>query len=304
MRIITARFGPRTKYRMNRRKNLRPVAHFTIPTWIFLAATVLIPFVYGIYISFLNINLASFLPPVFIGFENYQNVLNAPETWATFRITLAITFIGLLVQLPLGVILALALHENLKGTKLFRSILITPMLLTPVAVGLTYRFMFDTDLGVINWTLSLLEVDKVNWLGSQTSALLALIIVDSWQSIPFVMLLVLAALTAISPSLYEAARVDGAGAGQIFRNLTLPLIMPTLLVITMIKIMDFLKLFDTLFILTRGGPGNSTTTLGLWTYKTGFIFLELSRAAALGVLVALITLPVYFLWRKASKGVR
>ncbi len=304
MRIITSRFGPRTKSRMNRRKNLRPVAHFTIPTWIFLTATVLIPFVYGIYISFLNINLASFLPPVFIGFENYQNVLSAPETWATFRITLAITFIGLLVQLPLGVILALALHENLKGTKLFRSILITPMLLTPVAVGLTYRFMFDTDLGVINWTLSLLEVDKVNWLGSQTSALLALIIVDSWQSIPFVMLLVLAALTAISPSLYEAARVDGAGAGQIFRNLTLPLIMPTLLVITMIKIMDFLKLFDTLFILTRGGPGNSTTTLGLWTYKTGFIFLELSRAAALGVLVALITLPVYFLWRKASKGVR
>jgi multiple sugar transport system permease protein len=178
------------------------------------------------------------------------------------------------------------------------------MLLTPVAVGLTYRFMFDTDLGVINWALSLLEIEKVNWLGSQTSALIAIIIVDSWQSIPFVMLLVLAALTAISPSLYEASRVDGASSAQIFYRITLPLITPTLLVITMIKIMDFLKLFDTLFILTRGGPGNATTTLGLWTYKTGFIFLELSRAAALGVLVALITLPVYFLWRKASKGVR
>ena len=178
------------------------------------------------------------------------------------------------------------------------------MLLTPVAVGLTYRFMFDTDLGVINWFLNILGIEKVNWLGSQTSALFAVIIVDSWQSVPFVMLLVLAALTAISPSLYEAARVDGANSSQIFRRLTLPLITPTLLVITMIKIMDFLKLFDTLFILTRGGPGNSTTTLGLWAYKTGFIFLELSRAAALGVLIALITMPVYLLWRKASKGVR
>jgi|694.fasta_scaffold14487_11 ABC-type sugar transport system permease subunit len=287
-----------------RRKNLRPVAQLTIPTWIFLALVVLIPFFYGVYISFLNINLASFLPPSFVGFDNYQNVLAASETWSTLRITLIITFIGLLTQIPIGILLALVLHENLRGTKIFRSILITPMLLTPVAVGLTYRFMFDTDLGVINWALGSIGIEKVNWLGSQTSALFAIIIVDSWQSIPFVMLLVLAALTAISPSLYEAARVDGASASQIFRRITLPLITPTLLVITMIKIMDFLKLFDTLFILTRGGPGNATTTLGLWTYKTGFVFLEFSRAAALGVIITIITLPVYFLWRRASRGVR
>ena len=287
-----------------RRKNLRPVAQLTIPTWIFLALAVLIPFFYGVYISFLNINLASFLPPSFVGFDNYQTVLAASETWSTLRITLIITFIGLLTQIPIGILLALVLHENLRGTKIFRSILITPMLLTPVAVGLTYRFMFDTDLGVINWALGSIGIEKVNWLGSQTSALFAIIIVDSWQSIPFVMLLVLAALTAISPSLYEAARVDGASASQIFRRITLPLITPTLLVITMIKIMDFLKLFDTLFILTRGGPGNATTTLGLWTYKTGFVFLEFSRAAALGVIITIITLPVYFLWRRASRGVR
>jgi len=287
-----------------RRKNLRPVAQFTIPTWIFFALVVLIPFFYGVYISFLNINLASFLPPSFVGFDNYQMVLAASETWSTLQITLIITFIGLLTQIPIGILLALVLHENLRGTKIFRSILITPMLLTPVAVGLTYRFMFDTDLGVINWALGSLGIEKVNWLGSQTSALFAIIIVDSWQSIPFVMLLVLAALTAISPSLYEAARVDGASVNQIFRRITLPLITPTLLVITMIKIMDFLKLFDTLFILTRGGPGNTTTTLGLWTYKTGFVFLEFSRAAALGVIITIITLPVYFLWRRASRGVR
>lgn len=287
-----------------RRKNLRPVAQLTIPTWIFLALVVLIPFFYGVYISFLNINLASFLPPSFVGFDNYRTVLAASETWSTLRITLMITFIGLLTQIPIGILLALVLHENLRGTKIFRSILITPMLLTPVAVGLTYRFMFDTDLGVINWALGSIGIEKVNWLGSQTSALFAIIIVDSWQSIPFVMLLVLAALTAISPSFYEAARVDGASVSQIFRRITLPLITPTLLVITMIKIMDFLKLFDTLFILTRGGPGNATTTLGLWTYKTGFVFLEFSRAAALGVIITIITLPVYFLWRRASKGVR
>lgn len=293
--------GPRST---SKRKNLRPIAHFTLPTWSILAATILFPFLYGLFISFQNINLASFISPTFVGLENYRSALAAPETWSTLRITLVVTFFGLIIQIPLGIILALVLHQNLRGTKVFRSILITPMLLTPVAVGLTYRFMFDTDLGVINWGLSLFGIDKVNWLGAQTSALFAVIIVDSWQSVPFVMLLVLAALTAISPSLYEAARVDGASPQQIFYRLTLPLITPTLLVITMIKIMDFLKLFDTLFILTRGGPGNSTTTLGLWAYKTGFVFLELSRAAALGVLIALITMPVYLLWRKASRGVR
>ncbi|MEY2732235.1 MAG: hypothetical protein RLZZ523_106, partial [Actinomycetota bacterium] len=142
--------GPRT---ISKRKNLRPVGHFTIPTWILLSFTILIPFFYGIYISFQNINLASFLPPTFVGFDNYRTALAAPETWSTLRITLLITFFGLLFQIPLGIFLALALHENLRGTKIFRSILITPMLLTPVAVGLTYRFMFDTDLGVINWFL-------------------------------------------------------------------------------------------------------------------------------------------------------
>jgi multiple sugar transport system permease protein len=164
--------------------------------------------------------------------------------------------------------------------------------------------MFDTDIGIINWAISQAGSDGPNWLGTRNSALFAIVIVDSWQSVPFVMLLVVAALAGIPTSIYEAALVDGANKVQVFFRITLPLIVPTLLVLTMIKIMDFLKLFDTLFILTRGGPGNDTTTLGLWTYKTGFIFLEMSRAAALGVIILIITMPVYLLWRKASKSVR
>ena len=212
--------------------------------------------------------------------------------------------LGMLVQIPLGIGLALVLHRNLKGTKVFSSILITPMLLTPVAVGLTFRFMFDTDLGIINWLIGLFGVETINWLGQQTTGILAVVIVDSWQSVPFVMLLIVAALGSISPSLYEAASIDGASARQTFWKVTFPLITPTLLVVVMIKIMDFLKLFDTLFMLTRGGPGNETTTLGLWTYKTGFIFLEFSRAAALGVLIMIITAPVLLLWRRSTREIK
>ena len=282
-------------------KLTRPIGQFTFAAWALLSLTVLVPILYGIYISFLDIKLSSFLPPQFVGFDNYVSALKAPETWATLKITLAMMLLGMLVQIPLGIGLALVLHRNLKGTKLFSSILITPMLLTPVAVGLTFRFMFDTDLGIINWLLGSFGIEKINWLGQQTTGILAVVLVDSWQSVPFVMLLIVAALGSISPSLYEAASIDGASARQTFWKVTFPLITPTLLVVVMIKIMDFLNLFDTLFMLTRGGPGNETTTLGLWTYKTGFIFLEFSRAAALGVLIMIITAPVLLLWRRSTR---
>lgn len=289
---------------LKRKKLTRPIGQFTFGAWALLAVTVLIPIFYGIYISFLDIKLSSFLPPQFVGFDNYVAAFKAPETWATLRITLAMMILGMLVQIPLGMALALVLHRNLKGSKIFSSILITPMLLTPVAVGLNFRFMFDTDLGIINWVLESVGFEKINWLGQQTTGILAVILVDSWQSVPFVMLLLVAALGSISPQLYEAASIDGATARQTFWKITLPLITPTLLVVVMIKIMDFLKLFDILFMLTRGGPGNETTTLGLWTYKTGFIFLEFSRAAALGVLIMIITAPVYLLWRRSTKEVK
>ena len=285
-------------------KLTRPIGQFTFAAWALLSFTVLIPIVYGIYISFLDIKLSSFLPPQFVGFDNYVSALKAPETWSTLKITLTMMALGMLVQIPLGIGLALVLYRNLKGTKVFSSILITPMLLTPVAVGLTFRFMFDTDLGIINWLIGLFGVETINWLGQQSTGILAVVIVDSWQSVPFVMLLIVAALGSISPSLYEAASIDGASARQTFWKVTFPLITPTLLVVVMIKIMDFLKLFDTLFMLTRGGPGNETTTLGLWTYKTGFIFLEFSRAAALGVLIMIITAPVLLLWRRSTREIK
>lgn len=293
----------RTKKRI-KKSSARPTISFTAPTWILLSLTILVPLIYGIYLSFLNVNLSSFAPTKFIGLANYKLALTAPETYSTLVTTLQLMVIGLIVQIPLGIFLAIVLHQNLAGSKFFRSALIVPMLLTPVAVGLIFRFMFDTDIGIINWVLSLIGSDGYNWLGSRTTALLAIAIVDSWQSVPFVMLLVVAALATIPTSIYEAALVDGANKFQVFFRITLPLIVPTLLVLTMIKIMDFLKLFDTLFILTRGGPGNDTTTLGLWTYKTGFIFLEMSRAAALGVIILIITMPVYLLWRKSAKSVR
>jgi multiple sugar transport system permease protein len=242
------------------------------------------------------------VPPRFVGSENYKTALADPRFWESIRTTLWLTVLGLGVQMPLGVALAVILHRNLRGTQLFRTILIVPMLLTPVAVGLMWRFMFDTDLGVINWALAALGLDPPNWLGARWPAIWAVVIVDSWQSVPFIMLIVLAGLAGLPRGPEEAAAIDGARPWQVFVFVTLPALGPVLLVTLMIRVIDSIKMFDIVFILTtRGGPGTATQTLGMLIYNTGFGFFQTSRAAALGVLMIIMVLPVYWLWRRAAE---
>jgi multiple sugar transport system permease protein len=257
----------------------------------------------GVWLSLRDSTLASTLPSTFVGLENYRtDVLNATFGQALL-VTLAIVAIGLLIQIPIGVLLAVLLERRIRASRLIRSSLITPMLLTPVAVGLMWRFMFNSELGVINWALGSIGIPKVDWLGQSIPALLAVVIVDSWQAIPFIMLMTLAGLSALPQAPAEAATVDGAGSFQIFRFVTLPMLMPVLLVTVMVRLIDGFKLFDVVFILTRGGPGTATQTVSMLDYNTAFTFLASSRAAAIGTVLAILTLPVYWLWVRASRGV-
>lgn len=274
------------------------------PGWLLLLAVFALPILGVAWLSFRNDTLGSFMPPKFVGFENYTTALADPRFWESICTTIWLTLLGLLVQMPVGIGLAVILERNLRGTQLFRTVLIIPMLLTPVAVGLMWRFMFDTDLGVINWALSALGFDGPNWLGARWSAIWAVVIVDSWQSIPFIMLIVLAGLSGLPKAPQEAATIDGANALQVFFYVTLPALAPVILVTLMIRIIDSLKMFDIIFIVTtRGGPGTATQTLGMLIYNTGFGFFQTSRAAALGILMVLMVLPVYWLWRHAARRV-
>ena len=274
-----------------------------LPAWVFLVLVFALPIIGAVYLSFRNETLGSFVEPRFIGLENYAAALADPRFWESIGTTLFLIVAGLVIQLPIGIGLALLLHRNLRGTQLFRTALIVPMLLTPVAVGLMWRFMFDTDFGIINWFLRSVIEAPPNWLGSRWPARFAVVIVDSWLSIPFVMLMVLAALASLPKGPAEAAAIDGAGPWSIFLHVTLPALVPVILVIVMIRIVDVVKLFDIIFIVTqRGGPGTATQTLGLLTYNTGFIFFQTSRAAALGVLLTLMVIPIYFLWRRVGRS--
>lgn len=272
------------------------------PSWLLILAVFALPIMGAFWLSFRNETLGAFVPPRFVGFENYQTAFADPRFWESLRTTAWLTVLGLLVQMPIGIGLAVILERNLRGTQVFRTILIIPMLLTPVAVGLMWRFMFDTDLGVINWALAGLGLDGPNWLGSRWPAIWAVVIVDSWQSIPFIMLIVLAGLAGLPKGPQEAASIDGANAVQVFFHITLPALGPVILVTLMIRIIDSLKMFDLIFIITsRGGPGTATQTLGMLIYNTAFGFFQTSRAAAMGVLMVLMVLPVYWLWQRAAR---
>ena len=283
-----------------RRHNLGAAA-FTLPAWILLLALFGIPIAVGVYLSTRNATIGSFAPARSVGLANYRrDVANATFREAV-RTTILIAGFGLAVQMPMGLGLAVVLHRNLRATRLFRSVLLLPMLLTPVAIGLMWRFILDTDLGVANWLLRSLGLGGFDWFGNRHAAVAAIVIVDSWQSIPFVMLLVLAGLSGLPVEPFEAARMDGAGSWRLLRSLTIPMLRRVLLVILLIRLIDVLKLFDLIFILTRGGPGTATQTVGLLNYNTGFNFLQTSRAAAIGVSVTILTIPLFLLWRLASR---
>ena len=274
-----------------------------VPGWILLVAVFALPLLGAGYLSLRNEMLGGFTVPRFIGLENYLTAFADPRFWESIWVTLVIMVLGLVIQLPLGLGLALLLERPIRGITAIRTALIIPMLLTPVAVGLMWRFMFDTDLGVINWFIKLVFLDAPNWLGSRWPAVFAVTIVDSWQSIPFVMLIALAGLAGLPKGPQEAAAIDGADSWRIFWHVTLPSLAPILLVIMMIRIIDAFKLFDIIFIVTqRGGPGTATQTLGMLTYNTGFIFFQTSRAAALGILLVVLVSPIYYLWRRAQRS--
>lgn len=285
--------------------NARLAQMLVLPTWLLVIAVFALPILGAVYLSFRNETLGGFVTARFIGLDNYVQALTDSRFWESVWVTIILIVLAIIVQIPLGIGLAVLLHRNLAGTQLFRTMLIIPMLLTPVAVGLMWRFMFDADLGVINWALAQINIDGPNWLGWRWPAILAVVIVDSWQSIPFVMLITLAGLASLPKGPREAAAIDGARPVQIFLHVTLPSLLPVILVVGMIRVIDCLKMFDLIFILTgRGGPGTATQTLGMLTYNTGFIFFQISRAAALGVLMVILVAPIYVMWRRATDYAR
>jgi multiple sugar transport system permease protein len=174
------------------------------------------------------------------------------------------------VELVLGFIVALALQGITRGKNFLRGALALPMLLTPIAVSFTWKMLFDYNKGPLNFFLDGLGLERVKWLAGQQSAILSLALVDIWQWTPFIIVAALAALESLPQELYEAATVDGASPWQLLTQITLPLVKPYLVAIVLLRAIDAFKVFDTVYVLTGGGPGTATETLTFYAYAAGF----------------------------------
>jgi multiple sugar transport system permease protein len=255
--------------------------------------------VYSAWISLHKYNLKRPRVFDFIGFDNYVEILQSPEFWSALWITVQFTFLVVALVAVLGILVALLLNKPFPGRGVLRTLMLLPWAIPPVVNGLMWQWIYDSKIGALNGLLTSLGVIKEyrGWLSDPTSALLALVCADVWNSLPLAVILLLAALQRIPRELYEAARMDGAGPFAVFRYVTFPWIAQVLLVVLILQTLAAIRAFDIIYVLTGGGPGTATTTLTWQTYLTTFDSLDFGRGNAYAYTVSLITLGfamIYF----------
>ncbi len=259
-----------------------------------LVATLLVvmvyPLLFSFWISLHDYRLTRLDDVRFIGAGNYLGLIDAPAFWNAVANTFTFVFGAVSLELAVGFGLALLLHRVRYFRNLYRSVLLTPMFITPIAVGLMFRYLLNLQLGVIPYLLGKIGL-SVDWFGPGM-ALFSIILIDVWQWTPFMLLLLLAGLESLPVAPFEAARVDGASAWLTFRRITLPLMRPVILVALIIRGLDAFKVFEYVYAITRGGPGDSTETILFHIYKTGFRFFRMGEAAAMAYVLIALTLGV------------
>lgn len=281
---------PARSGRSRRRSDRRLAVALISPAMLLLLAMSVFPLLWAVYLSFTDYSATKDRAAAFVGFDNYVNVLTSSEVHTRALTTLVYVIGAVTLQTVLGFGIAYLISRRTRGRGLVTTLFLVPMMLSPVVVGLFWRFMLDTQFGVINSMLGSLGLGQVEWLTQQRTAMISLIVVDTWQWTPFIMLIALAGLTAVPRHLYEAASIDRASEWFRFRHITLPMVWPLLLIAVMFRAIEAFRLFDLVYILTSGGPGVSTETLSFHVYKVAFLGFNTGTASAYGILMVLVVI--------------
>src|SRR4051794_14766704 len=264
---------------------------FISPAMLLLLAMSVFPLLWALYLSFTDYSATRDVPADFIGFQNYVDVLTSAQVQTRALTTLVYVVGAVTLQTVLGFAIAYLISRRKHGRGLLTTLFLVPMMLSPVVVGLFWRFMLDAQFGVINSLLGSVSGPKnTTWLTDSHLAMFSLVIVDAWQWTPFIMLIALAGLTAVPKYLYEAAEIDRASGWFKFRQITFPLVWPLLLIAILFRAIDAFRLFDLVYILTGGGPGSSTETLSFQIYKRAFLGFDTGAASAYGILMVIVVM--------------
>ncbi|MBE9250873.1 sugar ABC transporter permease [Dolichospermum sp. LEGE 00240] len=280
---------------MNTKQTIRSQEQRT--AWILLLpAMLLLLFVFGypivraFWLSFFTQNLGTKLQPVFCGFSNYLRMVGDGRFWESLRTTTVFTLSTVLLELLLGLGIALVLNKQFFGRGGVRTIAILPWALPTALIGIAWAWIFNDQFGVVNDILLRLGLIQtgINWLGEPTLAMIAVIVADVWKTTPFISILLLAGLQSISPDLYEAHLMDGATPWQSFYQITLPLLSPQILIATLFRFAQSFGVFDLISVMTGGGPGGATEVVSLYIYSTVMRYLDFGYGAALVVVTFLL----------------
>ena len=258
-----------------------------------------IPFIDTLILSFKNAKLI--LPEErFAGFDNYQAILTHSRFWHSLFITLSFTFVSISLEAMLGLCLGLMMNRLSPVNNFLRILILIPWTIPTVVTAKIWQWMFDYNLGILNYLFEVAGIHRINWLGKPLLAFFSLVIADVWKTAPFVAVIVLAGLSAIPQEICKASVVDGANNWQRFRFITLPLLLPILGVAILFRAIDALRIFDLVYILTGGGPGGSTETLSVYAYKLFFYKGDFGQGAATSVIVLLLVAGFGYFYTKKT----
>lgn len=268
--------------------------YFIVPAILYLLLIGIFPLIYSFILSFLNWDVATGKPMTFAGLGNYIELF---KDWR-FRVTLLNTIIFVVAAISFEVIfgfgLALLLNRKLRGQTIFRVLLILPLMTTPVAAGYTWRMLYHVTNGPINHILGLLHLPIIPWLSSSSTALMSIIITDVWQWTPFVFIILLAGLQSLPTEPFEAAAVDGASRTQIFFYLTLPMISSVLIITILLRLVEALRIFDIIFVMTAGGPGITTESSTMYAKIVGLTQFRIGYSAAIAYVLLILSI-IFFI---------
>ncbi len=269
-------------------KNLRYL--FPLPAVLFVVVLMVFPVAYTFFLSFTDWTLTSGRPLSVVGLNSYLQVLKEPRFLEALGRTFYFTLGSVIVEMLLGTALALILNRSFKGKGVVKTLLLLPLVATPVAIGIVWNLFYDPTIGILNYVLSVLKLPQSGWVSDAKTVMPSLIIVDIWQWTPMITIIVLAGLAGLSSEPYESAMVDGANSRQVLFRITLPMLMPTILTAVILRAIDALKTYDIIYSMTGGGPGYASENLNVLAFKYSFEYFRMGQSAVMLVFLFIIVL--------------
>lgn len=273
---------------------------FLLPALTFITVITLYPLLYSLYLSFRIYNpLRPWRPSRFVGLDNYLDLFTDPVWLNSMVVTLIFTSVAVSIEFVFGLGIALLFSYQLKGINLFRGLIIVPMVLAPVVVGLMWKYQLSEGFGVIRYLVGLTGIE-LKWHGDPATALPTIILIDVWQWTPFIAIILLSGIMSLPQDVYDAVKIDGAGAWRRFFWVTLPLLKPIVLIAVLLRLVDTFKTFDKVWILTRGGPSRATELYSLLVFKQGFRYFNIGQGTSLALVILVVILIITIVFIKVS----